>query len=755
MNPLRGRKIGNKISFLLKRLLRTIAGREPLKVFGPPGSRSNDRIEAVYIINLDRQIARWEIVKVEAHRQILERGGRLLDLCQRVPAVDGKLLDMSEVEGSVSLKYPLDAQYFVDPDPRLLTLIREKDVEIAMSREEVAVALSHIRAWQHVVAENRSHVLILEDDVFFEPNFASKVNRTWQELPRNQGNDPAFDLLYLSYREVERGAQWVDCSPNLRRPLRGYWWLSGYVLSNAGAKTLLERLPVVGPVDLWMNHLFSHLDVYSSPRSIIYQRTDLQSDNRYSILPLLSQIGVQSDKAHLVLEQTRGRRPIFCVGYDRRAAAVLESALSLLGYRCCNDRYGLLSSSVGRLLDDNLPLLFDGYVRVESVSRQVARVDKLHPGAVFILPSAAMKGGDLSVEEFRAVKTLLQDRRENVLEFDVRESAGWQSLCDFLRCSKPSYPFPANGGRDDVPDLLNGSTRLQPVIVRKLVVQEHDVHPWVVPYERMAAFGVLREARTHGTQAGVFSLAATDAFSSLDESRWTVLEDSFPSNLAVFRPENVSIGHQHGCRLTLDKKVVRDRTFSAASIRSKRSYRYGRFAVNMKPARASGVVTAFFLHRIDPWQEIDIELLGADTTKLLTNVYFNPGDPGAACNFGNRGTPVVIELGFDAADDDHEYAIEWEPHEMRWLVDDRLVHVRATWEPTPVPNLPMQLHCSIWPPRSVELAGGLNTAALPVSSEIRRIEIEEWHKAPAIPSDGTVERGTEHHGRVRIASISG
>ena len=35
----------------------------------------------------------------------------------------------------------------------------------------------------------------------------------------------------------------------------------------------------------------------------------------------------------------------------------------------------------------------------------------------------------------------------------------------------------------------------------------------------------------------------------------------------------------------------------------------------MKPAKADGIITAFFLHRDNPWQEIDVELLGRDTTK--------------------------------------------------------------------------------------------------------------------------------------------
>ena len=188
--------------------------------------------------------------------------------------------------------------------------------------------------------------------------------------------------------------------------------------------------------------------------------------------------------------------------------------------------------------------------------------------------------------------------------------------------------------------------------------------------------------RTYGNRAGTFRPVIEDDFASFDDLQWTPLENSFRSNLAMFRKENIAILQGHGCRMTLMKQRSRNREYSSASLASKHLYQFGRFEVAMKPAKADGVITAFFLHRNNPWQEIDVELLGCDTTKVLANVYFNPGDAGTSFNYGNRGTPVIIDLAFDAAEGDHQYAIEWEPHELRWFVDNDLVHVRSTWEPT-------------------------------------------------------------------------
>jgi GR25 family glycosyltransferase involved in LPS biosynthesis len=275
------------IIYLLRLHLRHFGRHEPLRVFGPAQHDGDDRIEAAYVINLDRQPTRWKLFTGEASRQRVEGGQSLLNFCHRVSAIDGKLLGPGDAASQVAAGYPLKSQYDIDLDPKLLARIKEGTVDVTMTREEIAVALSHIKAWRQIVADKVSYALVLEDDAFFGRRFAAQLNRSWQELPERRKDGSRFDLLYLSYREVESGAQKVSFSPNLDRPIRGYWWLSGYVLSCPGAKQLLQSLPVTGPVDLWLNHLFPELEVYSAPNSVIFQRRDVQSDNSYSILPLL------------------------------------------------------------------------------------------------------------------------------------------------------------------------------------------------------------------------------------------------------------------------------------------------------------------------------------------------------------------------------------------------------------------------------------------------------------------------------------
>jgi hypothetical protein len=47
-------------------------------------------------------------------------------------------------------------------------------------------------------------------------------------------------------------------------------------------------------------------------------------------------------------------------------------------------------------------------------------------------------------------------------------------------------------------------------------------------------------------------------------------------------------------------------------------------------------------------QGIDAEILGNRPDHLLVKVFYNPGTDGARFDYGYRGTPVIIEFGFDA-----------------------------------------------------------------------------------------------------------
>jgi cellulose synthase/poly-beta-1,6-N-acetylglucosamine synthase-like glycosyltransferase len=232
-------------------------------------------------------------------------------------------------------------------------------------------------------------------------------------------------------------------------------------------------------------------------------------------------------------------------------------------------------------------------------------------------------------------------------------------------------------------------------------------------------------------RAGSPTLLRDDPMDAVDDSFWERGDATFPCNESYFTPGNVEAG-TGGVTFALREESRGDRRFTSGSLSTGEDgeFHFGRFEVTMKASPASGVVSAFFLYRFDPWQEIDFELVGKDTTKALLNVYYNPGDDGDLYNYGHFGTPVVVDLGFDAAEDFHRYAIEWDAEEIRWFADDRLIHVRRAGEPTPIPQLPMVFHLNAWATCSEDLAGPIDTDALPTAVTFRDVRISRWDPAP-------------------------
>ncbi|MBL4632759.1 MAG: family 16 glycosylhydrolase [Kofleriaceae bacterium] len=259
------------------------------------------------------------------------------------------------------------------------------------------------------------------------------------------------------------------------------------------------------------------------------------------------------------------------------------------------------------------------------------------------------------------------------------------------------------------------------------VLLEHDDLPWNRATKKNHEYCQVDAPMQFTRRTGSFETLRDDDLGNIDASYWDELDTTFPCNNAIFSSENVVSRSEGGISLRLEPSD-NEKGFSSGSIATKggEKFTYGRFEAELKAAKGSGLITAFFLYRFDPWQEIDVEILGKDTSKILLNVFFNPGEPGDLYNYGLRGTPVVIDLGFDASLDFHRYAIEWEPDEIRWFVDDRLIHVRHDGGPTPIPHLPMRFHVNLWPCCSTELAGPFDTAALPLSADFQSITISSW-----------------------------
>jgi len=678
------------------------------------------KIGPIYVINLDREPSRWIDILRELGQILNDRGLPLSSAVVRCSACDAQEAHLEIADGSMVLPfYTLGDQLFVEPQPDAMPESFDLMRPIRMSRAEVAIACSHIALWKAIVQSNACYSLVLEDDVWFERGFGRLIDEAWNEMIAADQGSPQFDILYVSYEEVRRGAPKEIVSANVFRPVRGLWYLSGYVLSKKGAQALLDLLPCKGPVDLWINQKFRDLEVRALRRSVVSQRRDLHSTNNYSVLPALTRIGVL-DKGSAALFHGRPIHfPVFAFGPPESGLSSLAMAVSMLGYRCCSDLLSIPDVELDSLLAGDTERVFDAYVNIGSLVPHIRTLVQLYPRAKFIV----MDDTKTSTDPFNhAVLAALDGTDLLHLHFERKDSNRWLRLCEHLRIAPPDAEFPSLeevGLRKPQSILTEAKT---PVSAKRL---RHDLSPWIArPSKGWSGIDVSTRGRERPSVP--LRLCFDDELTHIQVDRWLLRNDTFPGNLGLFRPANVRPALNGGISLCVIEEQLGIRNFSAAAISSRSHVHYGRFEATFQATNVSGLVTGFFLHRDSPRQEIDIEILGNRPDCLLANVFYNPGPDGAKFEYGYRGAPVSIELGFDASKDFHDYVIEWDPCEIRWLVDQKLVHHRVIWEPTPIPHLPMTLHVNTWPTSSRKLAGRLARQGLPASTSLRRVAVSTY-----------------------------
>lgn len=132
--------------------------------------------------------------------------------------------------------------------------------------------------------------------------------------------------------------------------------------------------------------------------------------------------------------------------------------------------------------------------------------------------------------------------------------------------------------------------------------------------------------------------------------------------------------------------------YSGGEFRTKGFYGYGMYEVVMKPIKNDGVVSSFFTYTgpsdNNPWDEIDIEFLGKDTTKVQFNYFTN----------GRGSHEYLYELGFDAAEEFHTYGFDWQEDKITWYVDGEAVYTADK----NLPSTPSKIMMNTWPGTGVD-----------------------------------------------------
>ncbi|KAM4549449.1 procollagen galactosyltransferase 2 [Odontesthes bonariensis] len=228
-------------------------------VYPPPSQPSKIDFDEVYLVNLKRRLDR--------RTKMLKTMTSLGLHATLVEAVDGKALNTSQLQ---ALGIEMLPDYKDPYSGRVLT------------RGEIGCFLSHHSIWTKVIEQGLQKVLVLEDDVRFEPRFKRRLQAIMDDIEQAQ---LAWDLIYVGRKrmQVQQPEQSVEGVNNLVEADYSYWTLA-YALSQQGARKLLDAQPLkkMLPVDEFLPIMFGkHPNVQYMTH---FEPRDLKA---FSVEPLL------------------------------------------------------------------------------------------------------------------------------------------------------------------------------------------------------------------------------------------------------------------------------------------------------------------------------------------------------------------------------------------------------------------------------------------------------------------------------------
>jgi len=141
--------------------------------------------------------------------------------------------------------------------------------------------------------------------------------------------------------------------------------------------------------------------------------------------------------------------------------------------------------------------------------------------------------------------------------------------------------------------------------------------------------------------------------------------------------------------ITARHEVSNGKNYTSARLhtRDRFAFRYGRVEARIRLPAGQGIWPAFWLlpqdnvygrwaasGEIDIMEAVNLGVAGNNT--VHGTIHYGGATPGNLYSGGEYLVPM------DATSNFHEYAIEWDPTEIRWYVDDVLYSMKDAWSST-------------------------------------------------------------------------
>lgn len=206
------------------------------------------------------------------------------------------------------------------------------------------------------------------------------------------------------------------------------------------------------------------------------------------------------------------------------------------------------------------------------------------------------------------------------------------------------------------------------------------------------------------------------------------------SELQSYQPENVSVANGN-LTITAKKQRIRGTQYTSGRINSKGKgdFTYGRFESRIKLPLGDGLWPAFWMLSTDEvyggWPqsgEIDImEFTASRPDNVYGTIHY--GDLYPDNKF--QGNEYFLKNGELFPDDYHEFAIEWEPNEIRWYVDGVLFSTKTPDDIAPY-NWPFNqdFHFLLNVAVGGNLGGPVDDAIFPVNMDVDYVRVYDGFK---------------------------
>ncbi len=246
----------------------------------------------------------------------------------------------------------------------------------------------------------------------------------------------------------------------------------------------------------------------------------------------------------------------------------------------------------------------------------------------------------------------------------------------------------------------------------------------------------ITNAKTETSKALFSTIPFVDELNEYDTALWLksgIWKNGTPF-LNAWRQDHVSLA-DGVMTLQLDDQPCAtpvecdEQPYASGEYQTNEFYSYGCLEGRFKAAQSSGVITSLFTYTgegdSNPHDEIDVEILGKDTTKVQFNYWAN-----------NVQHPTIVDLGFDAAQGFHTYAIEWSANTIKWYVDGALKHTEDG-SAGALPTTPGKIMVNLWAvdddPGAQDWAGVFSYANTPITAEYDLLTFTPNATCPTLP----------------------